>query len=187
MARDDALWAKIRADFLATGKSYPALAKEYGVNLSSVKRVAAQEKWMDARNALNARVAEARRTNRTEPLKTEPVQREPITELLTVPTDQEIMDAKRERLEKFFQITDGMMDRILEAINSPEVISSSAIKNLASALRDLREMQGLNRTELDEEEQRARIEKLRSETRVVEEDGKDSVSIEFVDTYGAEE
>ena len=54
-----------------------------------------------------------------------------------------------------------------------------------AALRDLREMQGLNRTALDIEEQRARIAKLRSETHIPEADS-GGVTVEFVDTYGAE-
>ena len=39
MARDKALWAKIRADFLATGKSYPELAAEYGVSAERIRQI----------------------------------------------------------------------------------------------------------------------------------------------------
>ncbi len=118
-----------------------------------------------------------------EPNRTEPT--EPNRTNEPAPTDTELMDLKRDRLEKFMDITDGMMDRIQNAIESPDVITPYALKLLASALRDLREMQGLNRTMLDIEEQRARIAKLRSETHVQEAET-DSVVIEFVDTYGAE-
>lgn len=192
MARDKALWAAIRADFLATGASYPELAAKYGVSISTLKKTAARERWALDKGELNAQAYETPRKEKEpreepEPPKKEPEpEPEPPTVLAAVPTDTEIIEAKRERLEKFFQITDGMMDRILEAINSPDVITPFALKQLASALRDLREMQGLNKSALDEEEQRARIAKLNRET-AVPEAGENDVRIVFVSTDGAEE
>ena len=179
MARDKALWARIRADFLATGTSYPELAKKYGVSLSAVKRYASQEHWSIERDAMDAQLCAELEPNRTEPA-------EPNRTDEPTPTDGELMELKRDRLEKFMNITDGMMDRIQSAIESPDVITPYALKLLASALRDLREMQGLNRTQLDIEEQRARIAKIRSETAIPESRDDKAVSIEFVDTYGAE-
>ena len=195
MARDKALWATIRADFLATGANYPELAKKYGVSLSAVKRAAAKEGWMSERSEMESQAlaeikSKPNRTgvNRSEPERTEPDGELPMAAetLAAVPTDTEIIEAKRERLEKFFQITDGMMDRIFNAIDSPDVITPYALKLLTSALRDLREMQGLNRTALDEEEQRARIAKLRSELAVPEANENDVREV-FVSTDGAEE
>ena len=193
MARDKALWATIRADFLATGTSYPELAAKYGVSISTLKKTAAREHWALDKDMIDVQAAEAPREEQEpqeepEPPKKEPEEPEPEEprELAVVPTDAEIIDAKRERLEKFFQITHGMMDRIFNAIDSPDVITPYALKLLSSALRDLREMQGLNRTALDEEEQRARIAKLRSELTVPEANEND-VRVVFVSTDGAEE
>ena len=182
MARDKALWAKIRADFLATGKSYPELAAEYGVSISTLKKTAAREAWTLDKGKVDHK-AERNRKQEPEP---EPRKEPEPGEALSVPTDEEIIEAKQQRLDKFFEITDGMMDRILDAIQSENVITPYALKLLTSALRDLREMQGLNRTQLDIEEQRARIAKIRSETAIPESRDDKTVSIEFVDTYGAE-
>lgn len=199
MARDKALWATIRADFLATGTSYPELAAKYGVSISTLKKKAARESWAHDKEQIDtAAVAAAGRgkgnckkelaPKKKEPKKKEPKKMEPvpIDALQAIPTDEQLIDLKRERLEKFFQITDGMMDRILDAINSPDVITPYALKLLSSALRDLREMQGLNKSALDEEEQRARIAKLRSELAVPEANEND-VRVVFVSTDGAEE
>ncbi len=177
MARDKALWAKIRADFLATGKSYPELAKEYGVSISTLKKKAAKEAWAADKGQIDSAVAAgagAKKRNRRKEPEPRSMEPEPIP---GVPTDEEIANARHERVDKFFEITDAMMDRIYEAIMRPDVISPYALKQLASSLRDLREMQGLNRTELDIEEQQAKIAKLRSETRVVEEGGDNGVII----------
>ena len=163
MARDFELWSRIRADFLATGIAYPQLAKKYGVSLNTLKKVAAREKWTAKREAVDtealAAPTPARHRCGTD------------TEL----TDAEVIDLKRDRFERFMEITDAMMDRISDALTSPEVISPYSLKLLASALRDLREMQGLNKSALDIEEQQARIEKLRSETRTVDASGEGGI------------
>lgn len=188
MARDLELWSRIRADFLATGKSYPLLAKQYGVSLSAVKRIAAKEAWTRERDKVDLAVQKSepkRRKKRTEPKQAEPD--DAGVALDTIPTDDEIIEGKQERFAKFMEITDAMMDRISDALASPEVISPYSLKLLASALRDIREMQGLNRTALDIEEQQARIAKLRSDTRIIEAPESQGVLVEFVDTYGAEE
>lgn len=193
MARDKALWDRIRADFLATGTSYPDLAKKYSVSLSTLKKKAAREAWVFDRNSMEAAAVSAAGTRKKRNRKKEPAQKKeepqepaavPVSAELVVPTDTEIADMKKLRADKFFEATDAMMDRILSAITDPEVVSPYAIKQLASALRDIREMQGLNRTALDIEEQQARIAKLRSETRVPEDDGGNTLRIEFIDPYG---
>lgn len=180
MARDLELWQIIRADFLATGLSYPQLAKKYGVSISSLKKVAAKESWMQDRAAINLEAAKRNRgtgTGGTDGTATEPEPIIPEDALAPLPTVAEIIEGKADRLEKFMKITDAMMDRILSAMESPEVVSPYSLKLLASTLRDLREMQGLNKSALDLEEQMARIAKLKSETRIVEENGDSGVII----------
>ena len=181
LAKDMALWATIRADYLATGMSYKKLADKHGVSISTLKKRAASEKWAEAKAEIDAKtMGGTGGVTGTEP--------EPDDgSMVLVPTDAEIIDLKRERLERFHQATDAMMDRIIDALASEEVISPYSLKLLASALRDLREMQGLNKSELDIEEQRARIAKLKSETRTVESPEEQGIVVEFVDTFGAEE
>ena len=181
-ARNYALWSSIRADFLANGMPYPQLAEKYSVSLSTLKKRAASEKWMDAREkVVNGTYLEPRRKKEPE-LEPEPA-REPIDE-----DDVAVLiDLKRQRYLKFMEITDAMMDRISAALTDPEVVSPYSLKMLASALRDLREMQGLNKTELDIEEQRARIAKLKSEAKSPETIENQGIVVEFVDTFGAED
>ena len=202
MARDLELWSRIRADFLATGASYPSLAKKYGVSLSKVKRIAAKEMWtsggIDAINlAEEAKsAAKGRVIQKSEPQFEPPPENEPPSEPENEPEEEtEVVEAltvapvaiedRRDRYQRFMEITDSMMDRIADALASPEVINPYSLKLLASALRDIREMQGLNKSELDREEQRARIAKLKREAE--DQTRFDEVfTVEFVDTEGAE-
>ena len=177
--RDDELWATVRADYLATGLSYKKLAEKHGVSISTLKKRAANEEWTKAKDRIDAEFYGTDGDSGTES--------EPGTgsEAL-VPTDAEIIDIKRDRLERFNQATDAMMGRIIDALASDEVISAYSLKLLASALRDLREMQGLNKSELDIIEQKARIEKLRADTKAPETVESQGIVVEFVDTFGAE-
>ncbi len=202
MTRDADLWCEIRADYLSTGKTYAELADKYGVSLSKVKRVAVKEMWTsggirainlaeEAKGAARGKKPKKKPSEPSEPKfepKFEPEeQSEPKDSpgedaLIVVPSS---IEDRRGRYRKFLEITDQMMDRIADALASPEVINPYSLKLLASALRDIREMQGLNKTELDREEQRARIAKLRQDserqTRLDE-----VFTVEFVDTEGAE-
>lgn len=193
MARDTELWSRIRADFLATGASYKSLAEKYGVSLSKVKRIAAKELWTSGGTDYTSLAEEAKsvskkrtKTNQSEPSepkRTEPA--EPESTALIVPEAEDTVITPRDRYERFMEITDSMMDRIADALASPDVINPYSLKLLASALRDIREMQGLNKSELDREEQKARIAKLKKEAE--DQMRLDEVfTVEFVDTEGAE-
>ena len=183
MARDKILWAEIREDFLMSGVGLADLAKKYGVSYSTLRKTAATEKWSKQRAEIeNAVISTAK--PKKEQNKEEQKSAVPFVPLLS---DEEIIEAKRARLDKFMEITDAMMDRIEDALMSDKVTSPQALKLLASALRDLREMQGLNKSELDVEEQKARIAKLKSETQIVNPEKDNSVTVSFVDTEGAEE
>ena len=152
MAKPD--WKQIEADFLATGMSYRTLAEKYGVPFSTLRKKAAAGKW---RQGFGTVVKKA----------------EQETEQEQDPEQQEIaVITRKDRSVRFAEMTDVMADKILEALDAVDVRDVQAIKLLASALKDLRELQGLNKTVLDIEEQQARIAKLRSETRIVE--GEDS-------------
>lgn len=174
LAKDMALWATIRADYLATGMSYKKLADKHGVSLSTLKKRAAAEHWSRAREQVDAGIDG---TGTVDGTGTE----------IAVPEIVTAIEDKRDRMARFMQASDAMMDRIIDALASEEVISPYSLKLLASALRDLREMQGLNKSELDIEEQKARIAKLQSETRTVESPEDQGIVVEFVDTFGAEQ
>lgn len=175
MARNKKLWQEIKAEFLATNLSLNEIAEKYHVSISTLKKTAAAEQWTKERDAINHEAQRPRKGTK----------KEPQTEMVPI-LSADIIEAKQERLDKFMEITDMMMDRILDAMTGSEVVSAYSLKMLASALRDLREMQGLNKSALDIEEQAARIAKLRSETKIVEVDTGNQIIVEFVELEGAE-
>ena len=73
------------------------------------------------------------------------------------------------------EASDMIMDHIIDALGLIKPDDTMALGTLVRALKDLREMQGLNKSALDIEEQRARIAKLRSDTRIVEDNGEGGI------------
>lgn len=147
-------WFEIERDFRETGLSYPKLAAKYGVSLSTLKKKAAKNKWA-LQKALTAKEREPAPKEEPEPV----IPEEPTAIVYQTETER--------RRELFLRMTDDMANRIQDALAVVDVSNVFAIKMLASALKDLRDLQGI-RDPLDEEEKRARIAKLRSDTRIVD-------------------
>ena len=196
-------WSAIKADFLATGMTYPALASKWKVPLSTVKKRAMREKWARSHETVilmaeeaEAKKMEPKRKKRKVPPKQKPKMEPKETAVpfkakkqmepqeLPVPSEVELVtpemmaaELRARRAKRLMETTDAMMDRIIDAMEIVKPDDTYALKTLIAALKDLREMQGLNKSALDIEEQKARIAKLRSETRVTETEGAGGVLI----------
>ena len=139
-------WTAVEKDFLTGGGSYRELALRHGISPDSVKKRAAADRWQEKRRLLK----QSREEKAQEPSGSELRQRRDRQELLR--------DAADEALLKLRQAVEE-----LEPGNAPGLAS------LVRALKDLRELQGLKKDELDLEEQQARIERIRSQIRRADE------------------
>lgn len=162
-------WKAIEADFLATGMPYPDLAEKWKVSLSTLKKKAMRGEW-------GRKSAEVIRRSEPEGTAEEPGGTDTI---------QTAADQRVERLRRMLQTTDEMMDRVINALEYLKPGDTYSLLTLVKALKELREMQGLNRTALDVEEQRARIAKLKKEASM-DERTDNGVTVRFVDTGEAE-
>lgn len=148
-------WKRIKAEYIAGGTSYRKLAEKYGVTLAVLRNVAEREEWVNLK-------AQA--------------QHKANTKIVEAVSDQEA--------KKAVNITD-VADKLLEQIVSiiADCTSPQMLKQLTSALRDLKEIKG-HKSEADMREQEARIAKLRKEA----EDEDNTVNeIEVVFTAGKED
>lgn len=181
-------WKAIEADFLATGAPYSELAKKWRVPLSTVKKRAMRGEWGKKHyRCVVMAEEEMEPPAEMEPLKMEPV--EPLEPLTAVPETvtpgEDAIQRRVERLRRMLQTTDEMMDRVINALEHLKPGDTYSLLTLVKALKELREMQGLNRTALDVEEQRARIAKLKKEASM-DERTDNGVTIRFIDTGEAE-
>lgn len=174
-------WTEIEKDYQENGLSLKELAVKYGVSISTLKKAAMRQGWGKGRVAPKRRQTADRvkaaltEVEEMEPNGTdemEPEQMEPNgTKVVPLwPENQTILPAEN-GAERFQRIVDEMLDRVEDAICQVDTSNAGAVKLLTAALKDLRSLKGLDKSPLDLEEQKARIEKLRSETRIVEDTG----------------
>lgn len=174
-------WYAIEADFLATGLAYPTLAKKWGVSLSTLKKKAAAGRWGEKFAGIVQKTEPGPKAKKEPEPEKEP---EPSAELIT--PEEMALELRAMRQKRFNEVTDAMMDRIIDALALLHADDTLALATLVKALKDLREMQGLNKSVLDIEEQRARIDKIKSEIRRDDAASREPLVIEFVNTDGAE-
>ena len=169
-----------KAEYIAGDTSYRKLAEKYNVTLSVLRSVAQHEGWVklreQARHKANTEIVKS--VGKTKAKKT--MKRLDrifgLTDLLLDKLEQAIdeLDVQLcknvEKVKTIEYQNDQRPDKpTKETVQEKEqilevktIIDKSGIKAIASALRDIKEIQML-RSDLDEQEQKARIDKLRRE------------------------
>ena len=140
-------WKKIKKEYLSGGISYRDLAEKHSVPFSTLSRVAKKEKWTDLRVQIENKVD---------------------TRIVESVTKQET-----QKVDLIDSIADKMLQRISDMMGEVEITSSpSNMRQLSMTLKDIREIKGY-KTDLDRQEQMARIEKLRREAQQEEKQDKE--------------
>ena len=177
-------WKSIRNEYITDeSSSYRKLAKKYGVSLTAITNKAKQENWVEKRRQFKDKTT----------TKTIEVLSDRSADKLTRVMD--ITDKLLDKLEKAVEELDIQLFKDVvktkeieynhelrpdkptkETIHEEEkvievksIVDRSGIKALASALRDIKEVQML-KTELDRMEQEARIAKIQKEAEADEKD-----------------
>ena len=128
-------WKKIKAEYISGGTSYRKLCEKYGVSRTTLQRKAKEEKWLELRSQAEA--------------KTE-------TKII-----EAVVEKETEKAIDIIDVADKLLDKIYEVIDA-YLKNPQGIKNLTSALKDLKEIKGF-KSDADMREQEARIAKLRRE------------------------
>ena len=145
-------WKKIKAEYIAGGTSYRELAQKYSVSFSTLRKVASREKWTDLKNKA--------RTKKD-------------TKLV-----ESVAEREANKVTTLQDTADALLQRIYDGVNSGEfVIDTQSIKQITGALKDLQQIKGV-KSELDMQEQIARIDKLRKEATVEDQNNEVRVVIQ---------
>ena len=128
-------WKKIKAEYIAGGTSYRKLAEKYNVPFGTLRRIAKQEEWTQKRTQVEHNV------------------------------DTGIVDSVSQKETKkavdIIDVADKLLGKI-SVLMEEMVVDTQSLKQLTSALKDLKEIKGY-KSEADMREQEARINKLRKE------------------------
>lgn len=140
-------WKRIKAEYAAGGISLRELSDKYGVSFSTIQKRSMEEKWGNLRKKSRRRA------------------------------EEKLVDSLAEKEAKrgidIVDVADKLLGKISEMLEEG-VYNTQNIKNLTSALKDLKEIKGF-KSELDLQEQMARIAKLQREAQ--EDDAKDTTVI----------
>ena len=193
-------WESAKAEYIAGGTSYRKLAEKYGVTLAVLRNVAQREDWVKLREQAQhkANTEIVRSVGKKKAKKT-------VDKLKRV---SDLTDKLLDKLERAIDELDLQLVKHVEKIKEIEyqnekrpdkptketiheeekvievktIVDRSGLKAIASSLRDIKEIQML-KSELDEQEQEARIQKLRREAE--HEDTTDGIEVVF--SAGSEE
>ena len=144
-------WKKIKAEYIR-GVSYRRLADKYGVSFSTIQKVGAKEKWTDLRK-LSSRKADEK-------------------------IALSVASQEAERVSGIETVADMLLQKIMEGVKDGTlIVDTQSIRHITSSLKDLRDIKGY-KSELDMQEQIARIEKLRKDAT------KDEISTDEQGQYG---
>jgi hypothetical protein len=141
-------WKQLKAEYVAGGTSYRKLAEKYDVPRSNIERRAKAEKWSDLR-----RQAEDKATAKI------------------VDT---ISNNSAKKADKIVDAADKLLKKIAELA---EIVGDSqSIKQLSSALKDIKDIKGF-KTDADMREQEARIRNLEKQAEADNNDNEIKVTI----------
>ena len=133
-------WKRIKAEYIAGGTSYRKLCEKYGCALSTIKRIARDEDWVGLRNQCKAKAA---------------------TKIIELDSDKQA-----ERMKRLLTVSDKLLEAVEDAVSKFQagelLLDKGALKSLSGTIKDIKEIQNI-KTELDIEEQKARIANLRKQ------------------------
>ena len=128
-------WQAIKTEYITTDTSYRKLAEKYGVSRVQIGNVGKEENWVELR-------------------------RQHLDSIVTK-TVAAVEDAQVERAKKIQTVADNLLLKIEALANSPGMLPKD-VRSLVAAVKDLKEIQGV-KSDLDEQEQKARIANLRKQ------------------------
>ena len=142
-------WQAIKTEYITTDTSYRKLAQKYGVSATQICNVGRDEKWVE--------------------------QREQFLSKTTAKTLEKISQQEANRAAKIHSVADKLLLKIEAIVESDELLDTKGIRALTAAVKDLKEIQSV-RSELDKQEQEARIANLRKQADK-EDDNKEPIQV----------
>lgn len=129
-------WQAIKTEYITTDTSYRKLAQKYGVSTTQICNVGRDEKWVE--------------------------QREQYLNKTTAKTIEKISQQEANRAAKIHSVADKLLLKIETLADRPGMMPKD-VRALVAAVKDLKEIQSV-KSDLDKQEQEARIAALRQKS-----------------------
>ena len=153
-------WTEIRDDYQLNGLSYAKLAAKYNVPIDTLKKAAARQNWTN-RKAKKEKILDLRAGRVTKAVRSaEVAPPENGTFEMALFDEREELTAE----ERFQRVVCRLLEKVEASVAVIDPENAKGLRALSGALKDLASLKGWDKDELDREEQRTKIERLRAET-----------------------
>ena len=173
-------WQAIKTEYITTDTSYRKLAQKYGVSYQAICRRSKEEGWIDLREQhMNKTVSEA--VDKISSKKADKLSRiDDLADKLLEKLEKAITELDMEIIKRKTKLEDDGLEVTTETMEAKAggIVDRQGLKQIASALKDIKEVKML-RSELDRQEQEARIANLRKQADK-DEDKTEEIEVVFV-------
>jgi hypothetical protein len=157
-------WQAIKTEYITTDTSYRKLAQKHGVRYATLQARAKEEKWTDSRDRHRTSTVSKSITKISNKQAAKLARIEGITDKLLNKLEKAVDELDLEIIKRKTKVDDGLTETTTETMEAVEggIVDRAGLRQLTAALKDLKEIQML-KSELDRQEQEARIDKLRAD------------------------
>ena len=157
-------WQAIKTEYITTDTSYRKLAQKYGVRYATLQARAKEEKWTELRDRHRTSTVSKSLTKISNKQAAKLARIEGITDKLLNKLEKAVDELDLEIIKRKTKVEDGLTETTTETMEAVEggIVDRAGLRHLTAALKDLKEIQML-KSELDRQEQEARIAKLQRE------------------------
>jgi DNA-binding GntR family transcriptional regulator len=128
------IWKKIKTEYISGGTSYRKLAEKYGVPLKTLEVHGRDEKWVELKRQAEGKAA---------------------AKIVEIESDKQAA-----RMKRLLTVSDELLQAVEDAVKQFRagelLLEKGALKSLSGAIKDIKDIQSI-KSELDIEEQKARI------------------------------
>ena len=183
-------WQAIKTEYITTDTSYRKLAQKYGIHYKVISERGKDEKWVELRSqhkdkTLTKTLDKISNKQADKMARIDKLTDQLLDKLEQAITELDLQLFKHTDKTKIIQYDNELRpdkptkeiiheeEKLLEA---KSIVDRQGLKQIASALKDIKEVKML-KSELDRQEQEARIEKIRKEAMVEKENNEVKVTI----------
>lgn len=178
-------WQKIKTEYITTQTSYRKLAEKHGIHYKVISERGKDEGWVELRSQHRDKTLTKALGKISDKQADKLARIDDLADKLLVKLEQAITELDRHIIVHKHKVETGTGEETTEYREAVEggVVDRQGLKQIASALKDIKEVKML-RSELDRQEQEARIANLRRQT---QKDEDAAQTIEVVFAAGPEE
>lgn len=173
-------WQAIKTEYITTDTSYRKLAQKHGLRYATLQARAKEEKWTELRDRHRTSTVSKSLTKISNQQAAKLARIDGITDKLLSKLEKAVEELDLSVVKKKTKVDDGLTETTTEIVEVEEggIVDRAGLRHLTAALKDLKEIQML-KSELDRQEQEARIANLRKQVDK-DEDNTDEIEVVFV-------